>query len=152
MGYPTKLTLTAAIGFVLLFLGQGLLFVRANSQTYDEAMPLAAGYSYLARQDFRIEPQNPPLLKLLTALPLYLWYGLPFRPEPILWDRGERWQIGQDFLCGSALPADWLLTLGRLPTLLLGVALVGLCGWWAYRLWGHAAAVLAMALAALNPT
>ena len=116
MGYPTKLTLTAAIGFLLLFLGQGLVFIRANSQTHDEAITLAAGYSYLARQDFRLEPQNPPLLKMLAALPLYLWYDLPFRPEPTLWERGERWQIGQDFLYGSSLPAEWLLTLGRLPT------------------------------------
>ena len=151
MGYPTKLTLTAAIGFVLLFLGQGLVFIRVNTQTYDEAMHLAAGYSYLARQDFRLEPQNPPLLKMLAALPLYLWYELPFRPEPTLWERREEWQIGQDFLYGSSLPAEWLLTLGRLPTLLFGAALVGFCGWWAYRLWGHAAAVLAMALAALEP-
>jgi len=151
MRSPKKLTLAAAIVFLLLFLGQGLVFICSNSPTYDEAMHLAAGYSYLARRDFRLEQQNPPFMKMLAALPIYLWYGLPFEPEPELWQRAEEWQIGQDFVYKSSLPADWLLTLGRSPNLFLGTALVLLIGWWAYRLWGHGAAVLGMALAVLEP-
>ena len=50
---------------LVLFLAQGIFFIRANSATYDEAMHLAAGYSYLATRDFRLEPQNPPLIKEL---------------------------------------------------------------------------------------
>ena len=45
-------------------------------------MHLAAGYSYLATGDFRLEPQNPPLIKELLALPIFLVYGLPFNPDP----------------------------------------------------------------------
>src|SRR5215204_627609 len=148
---PKRLSLAAGIVFLLLFLGQGILFIRSNSPTYDEAMHLAAGYSYLATRDFRLEQENPPFTKLLAALPVYLWYGLPFTPEPGLWQRAEKWPIGQDFLYRSSLPADQLLILSRLPNLILGAALAILVGWWAYRLWGHAAAVLGMALAALEP-
>ena len=45
---------TSAIGLllVLFFVIQGMFFIRANSPTYDEAMHLAAGYSYLATGDF----------------------------------------------------------------------------------------------------
>ena len=67
-----KFTLLGALFLLLVFVAQGILFIQANSQTVDEAMHLAAGYSYLAKKDFRIEPQNPPLIKELLALPLFL--------------------------------------------------------------------------------
>src|SRR5712664_1790323 len=114
---------------LLTFLGQGLVFIGANSQTYDEAMHLAAGYSYLARREFRLELQNPPLIKILSALPVYLGYRLPFNPDPEQWRRGADWLIGQDFLYRSSLPADRILALSRIPNLLLGAVLVVLIGW-----------------------
>jgi hypothetical protein len=43
-------------------------------------MHIAAGYSYLTKRDFRIEPQNPPLMKELQALPIFLIHKLPFDP------------------------------------------------------------------------
>ena len=80
-----KVAPLAAICLLLLFVAQGMVFIRANSQTIDEAMHLAAGYSYLATRDFRIEPQNPPLIKELLALPVWVAYGLPFRSgSPIM--------------------------------------------------------------------
>lgn len=153
MGARTRKNLTLVVGMFLLltFLGQGLVFISANSPTYDEAMHLAAGYSYLARREFRLELQNPPLIKILSALPVYLGYRLPFNPDPEQWRRGADWLIGQDFLYKSSLPADRILVLSRIPNLLLGAVLVVLIGWWAYRLWGQSAAVVGMALAALEP-
>ncbi len=143
--------LFACLGLVVAFLVQGFAFVRANSQTYDEAVHLAAGYSYLTTHDFRLNPEHPPLLKELAALPVYLRYRLPFRPAPHLWESAEKWAISRDFLYQSGVPADDLLTLARLPGLLMGALLVGLTGWWAYRLWGEKAAVVATALAAFEP-
>ncbi len=144
---------TAAIGLllVLFFVIQGMFFIRANSPTYDEAMHLAAGYSYLATGDFRLEPQNPPLIKELLALPIFLVYGLRFNPDPKQWRAGAEFFIGQDFLYRSILPAEKILALSRLSNLLLGGSLVALTGWWAYRLWGVRAALLAMAMACLEP-
>jgi hypothetical protein len=144
-------TLTAAFLLLFLFFIQGIFFIRANSPTYDEAMHLAAGYSYLATGDFRLEPQNPPLIKELLAVPLFLIYGLPFNPDPQQWRDGTEFFVGQDFLYKSTLPADQMLAVSRLPNLLLGGLLVALIGWWAYRLWGGRAALLAMALACLEP-
>ena len=147
----TKVAPLAAIFLLLLFVAQGIFFIRANSQTIDEAMHLAAGYSYLAKRDFRIEPQNPPLIKELLALPLFLAYRLPFNPDSQQWRDADGFSIGQDLLYKSTIPADQLLAWSRLPNLLFGVLLVALTGWWAYRLWGNRAALLAMALAALEP-
>jgi hypothetical protein len=147
----TKLALGGAFFLLLLFFAQGIFFIRANSQTVDEAMHLAAGYSYLARRDFRLEPQNPPLIKELQALPLFLFYKLPFNPDPQHWSERDDYAVGHHFLYKSRLPADRMLALSRLTNLFLGVVLVGLIGWWAYRLWGSRAAVLAMALGCLEP-
>ena len=147
----TKVAPLAAIFLLLLFVAQGLFFIRANSQTIDEAMHVAAGYSYLAKGDFRIEPQNPPLIKELLALPLFLAYRLPFNPDPQQWCDADGFSIGQDVLYESTIPADQMLAWSRVPNLLFGVLLVALTGWWAYRLWGNRAALLAMALAALEP-
>jgi hypothetical protein len=147
----TKVAPLAAIFLLLLFVAQGIFFIRANSQTIDEAMHLAAGYSYLAKRDFRIEPQNPPLIKALQALPLFLAYRLPFNPDPQQWRDADGFSIGRDLLYKSTIPADRMLAWSRLPNLLFGVLLVALTGWWAYRLWGNRAALLAMALAALEP-
>jgi hypothetical protein len=114
-------------------------------------MHLVAGYSYLAKKDFRLEPQNPPLLKEFLALPLFLVHRLPFNPDPQHWRDRDGYLIGRDFLYKSALPADRILAWSRFPNLFLGAVLLLLTGWWAYRLWGKRAAMLAMALASLEP-
>jgi hypothetical protein len=146
-----KVTLPAAICLLLLFVGQGVFFIRANSQTIDEAMHIAAGYSYLTTRDFRIEPQNPPFIKELLALPVLITYALPFLPNSEYWRDADGYSIGRDLLYQSKPTADQILALSRLPNLLLGGVLVALTGWWAYRLWGSRAALLAMALASLEP-
>jgi hypothetical protein len=147
----SRATLSVGLILVFLFFVQGLLFIRANSPTYDEPMHVAAGYSYLATRDFRIEPQNPPLIKQLLALPLFLGYRMPFHPDPQHWRGGNGYLIGQDLVYKSALPADRILLLSRLPNLLIGGILIAVIGRWAYRLWGGWAAILAMTLASLEP-
>ena len=117
-------TLCAGLIFVFLFFVQGLLFIRANSPTYDEAKNLSAGYSHLVKKDFRLAPETPPLLKELFALPLLIRYRLPFNPDPEHWRGGSDYLIGNDFLYGSRIPADQMLALGRLPNLCLGTCLI----------------------------
>jgi predicted membrane-bound dolichyl-phosphate-mannose-protein mannosyltransferase len=150
-----RLALLVCVALNAVFLVQGWAFIRANSQSHDEAVHLTAGYSYLATHDFRLNPEHPPLLKELAALPIYLVHHLPFHPAANLWGsstvEAEKWTISRDFLYHSSVSQDELLTLGRLPGLLMGAAIVALVGWWAYRLWGPGAAVLGTALAAFEP-
>ncbi len=144
-------TLTAGLILFIVFFVQGVFFISANSPTYDEAAHLAAGHSYFARRDFRLNPEHPPLIKQLLALPLFVGYRIAFNPDPQHWSKGDDYLIGQDLLYKSILPADRILLLSRLPNLLIGGILVALTGWWAYRLWGNWAAILAMTLACLEP-
>jgi hypothetical protein len=147
----SRATLVGSLILLLCFIIQGVFFIRANSPTYDEAMHLGAGYSYLATGDFRLEPQNPPLIKAWLALPIFLIYRLPFAPNPQ--DRREAtdYFVGQKFLYESAISADQILLLARLANLFLGTCLVALIAWCAFRFWGKGAAILAAALACFEP-
>ena len=42
-------TFWVGLMFLLLFFVQGLLFINANSSTYDEAKNLTAGYSLIVK-------------------------------------------------------------------------------------------------------
>lgn len=57
--------------FVLLAVGSA----ARQSATYDEPTHLASGYSYWRLRDYRMNPEHPPLLKLLAAAPL-LWQSV----------------------------------------------------------------------------
>lgn len=146
-----RLALATVLGFLMVFLGQGCAFINANSQTFDEAIHLGAGYSNLLTGDFRLNIEHPPLSKELAALPVFLRYRLPFNPDPELWKDAEGWRIGRDFLYKAEVPHDDILAIARMPNLVLGAVLVGLIAWWAYRLWGAGAAVVAAGAAALEP-
>src|SRR5262245_39702329 len=47
-----------------------ILIMRGKSATFDEVAHLPAGYSYLMTAAVKINPQHPPLIKELCALPL----------------------------------------------------------------------------------
>ena len=140
-----------AFAFALLALLalQGVAFIAESSQTSDEAAHLSAGYSYLTRLDFRLNPEHPPLIKELAALPL-LPLGLDFPGDP-LWQMAEEWNIGRIFVHENRVPNDTILFLGRLPVLALSVLL----GWVLYRvgrrLFGAAGGLAALALYVFDP-
>jgi hypothetical protein len=150
-GIKAELVFRACLILIVLFFAQCLYFIASNSVTFDEPLYIAAGYSHLATKDFRLDRQHPPLTKVVQALPLFLFYRLPFNPDPQQWREFDSYGIGEEFLFGSMLPADQILTLCRLPTLLFGGLMIALIGLWAYRLWGTAAASLAMALGCFEP-
>ena len=48
--------------------------IAGTSATFDETSHLPSGYSYLLWNDYRMNPEHPPLVKEFAALPL-LWSG-----------------------------------------------------------------------------
>src|SRR5438093_10626779 len=99
---------------VVAFLVQGYLFIDANSQTFDEAAHIAAGYSYIAKGDFRLNVEHSPLSKELAGLAVYLRFHVPFDPKPELWQKADEWMIGRDFLYRSWVPEGRILRIARL--------------------------------------
>src|SRR6266540_2067338 len=75
---------------------QGISILQ-ESQTYDEAVHLTAGFSYLTTGDYRLNPEHPPLSKMLAALPLlFLKPHLPV--EDASWAKGDAVYFGAIFL------------------------------------------------------
>jgi hypothetical protein len=124
---------------------------RQENQTYDEAVHLAAGYSYLKTGDYRMSQDHPPLAKYLVAFPLlFLHLDLPL--DDPSWKRGDAFAFGERFLYHNRLPADTILFLSRLPTMLVSLCLGLAIALWTRKEFGAPAALLALLLYAFDPT
>jgi hypothetical protein len=123
--------------------------MRSWSATFDEGAHLPAGYTYLALGDHRLNPEQPPLVKLLAAAPL-----LALRPvlkaDDEAWTTARQWEFGRRFLYRWN-DADRLLFWGRLPVVALACALAAAVFFWSRRLFGPAAGALALLLCVLSP-
>lgn len=150
MKHPWAVVVSLAL--LLVFIAQALVFVHANSQTYDEAAYLAAGYAHLKEGDFTWMPEHPPLNKELSALPVLLRYSLPFPTVTEERRQPRLFLTGQLFLHAAPVPAMAILASARLPNVGLGIMLVALVGWWSYRRWGLAGGLVGLTLAVFEPT
>jgi hypothetical protein len=105
-----------------------------ESVTIDEVAHIGAGVSYLQKLDLRLNPEHPPLAKMIAAAPLV---ARGTRADY----NGIAWKISTDFIAafmGEWVFGEWLLerwndpvstlALARLPMLLLTLAL----GWVVY--------------------
>lgn len=140
----------AAVVLALLiasFIFQTWLFVAANSQTFDEAVHVAAGQQYLEKREWQFNREHPPLTKLLSALPAYLTYDLPSLDAT-----SDQWSAGRSYLYSSTQPAGKLLTLARVSNVLLGALTILLIACWSWQLWGAYGAILSTGLAAFDPS
>ncbi len=124
--------------------------VLNESATFDEAAYVAAGYSYLKTGDFRLNPEHPPLAKLLNALPL-LW----FQPDLPLghpsWARAYLRDFEEVFLYKNRIPADALLLAARGVTIIFTLLFAMVVGLWTRRHFGAPAALLALFLFSTDP-
>ncbi len=141
----------AAAALLGVFLVESVASMRLLSATSDETTHLPSGYTYLETGTFRLNPQHPPLVKLLAALPLlFLHPRLDLQDAAWASEPPNEWKFGQSFLYGN--DADRLLFWGRLPLVLLTL-LLGLHVWlWARELFGEAAGLAALVLFAFCPT
>ncbi len=132
-----------------------LLFFSAwgDSATMDELAHIPAGYSYLSEQDFRINPEHPPLIKDLSAIPL-MFLNLNFPTDDPSWTVAinGQWDLGRIFIYESGNDADQIIFWSRLPIMLLAI----LFGWmffkWIRGLYGDKVALLALFFFVSSPT
>ena len=67
----TNWRVAAGVVSLLIILSlQLLLSVRQESQTWDEANHIYAGYKSWTSADFGLNPEHPPLVKLVATAPL----------------------------------------------------------------------------------
>jgi hypothetical protein len=148
----------ALAAFIVLALGDLL----TTSPTSDETVHLSAGWSYLATHDFRINPEHPPLLKYIAALPLLSMHvsaealhGEAWR-DSIEHLNGE-WAFAHDFLYGrknGAYLNDSASMFRRARIALLvfcGIGTAAIIFFWALELWGPWGAALSVSLYCFDP-
>jgi hypothetical protein len=137
-------------GLVAVMLGQMLVAMltaaREQSPTVDEPVYVGVAVSYLEQHSLQLNPEHPPLAKLVSAV------GLGFadaRFDPTY--RGSQWNVGHGVLYTWGNDGDRVLFLARVPlivlTLLFGLVVFA----FAYELFGAAGGLVALALYSFSP-
>lgn len=142
----------AAVFLLLLMLALGVASMARDSGIVDEVAHIPAGYSYLKFGDFRLNPEHPPLVKDLAALPL-LFMQLDFPADHPSWtsEPNGQWESGWHFIYHYGNNADTILFASRLPILMLAIFLGGVIFVFAKKHFGPRVATLAVFLYALEP-
>ena len=138
-------------GFVCLLIILSLqlfLSVRQESQTWDEANHIYAGYRSWTDADFGLNPEHPPMVKLLATAPL-----LKFSMKtPTLEDRyfkEEAFVGGKEFLYQNNPDSILLRTRAASATLTLLLAMLVFVG--TKEMFGTGAAFIALTLLTFDP-
>ena len=148
---------TTRILFALLAVHIGLVAWGAwrHSPTFDEAAHLGAGLSHWRLGRFDAYRVNPPLVRMIAAVPLVLldadagipWDGFPsdpgLRPE---------YYLGHKFIAARGSGSLWWLTVARWTCIPFSVLGAWICFCWARDLYGERSALLAAALWCFCPT
>ena len=139
--------------WVALLLGafavQAVTSMVWKSPTIDETMHLPAGYTYLAKHDYRVNPEHPPLVKMISALPL-LFQKIDGNFDSERWRDGNGGAYGWEFLYRKN-DADSLFFAARLMMVGLSLCLGLLIFFWARKMYGNGAGLFALFLFAFSP-
>lgn len=155
LAYSTRgspwLSLAAA---ALLALMTVLMFLssRDDSANSDDNVALVSGYSYLRTQEYRLEPQNPPLIKDLAAAPL-LFMNLrePWEHRAWIGDKDPD-ALGRVFLYHLGNDADAMLRAARAPMILFAAAFGAVLFFWTRKHFGAPTALLTLFFYTFSPT
>ena len=148
-GRHRLLVFVAVVFLIGAFAAQVALSARRSSLTWDEADHIFAGYRSWTHRDFGLNPEHPPLVKLVAALPLL---ALRLKAPAVLRSgnfKSSAFLDGRDFVFGNN--ADLILARARLAASLFAIALALLVFVMARAMFGAGAALLALALLVFEP-
>jgi tetratricopeptide (TPR) repeat protein len=121
-----------------------------NSLTWDEDDHIFSGYMSLKHGDFGLNPEHPPLVKMLAALPLL---RLPLREPPLPGDffKYDAFHSGKEFIFHNNVGHDEIIFRARIAAALLTMLLALLVFIAAQEMFGTGAAFIALALMVSDP-
>lgn len=122
--------------------------VRNQSQTFDESAHLYAGYTYWKTHDFGINPEHPPLAKVVAAIPL-LPLHVPLASPPKMHFRPAAVLGGRALLYKN--DADMLLFRSRVTISVFTFALALLVLFAAREMFGWQTSLIALVLLVFEP-
>jgi hypothetical protein len=135
---------------------QAFTSLERKSLTYDELVYIPAGYSYVATGDYRLNREQPPLMKLLAGIGM-----MPLHPrlplEHSSWAQAAepgsnaQWEFGRAFLLEANPNGEALIEAARIPIVMVTLLLVVVAYLFARDLYGRRAGLLAAWLATFSP-
>ena len=150
--FPPRLresqTRTGFVVLLALLACQLAWTARRNSITWDEDDHIYAGYMSLRHGDFGLNPEHPPLVKQLAAVPL-LPMTLKMPPLEGREFKHEAFLGGQDFIFRN--DAEKVLFRARMSAALLTILLATLIFFAAREMFGAGAGLVALALFVFDP-
>lgn len=156
--FSDRLTNIIAFSLLALMFLMALFSMMGDSLTFDEKAHIGAGFSYLLKQDYRLNPEHPPLIKDLAAFPL-IFLNLHFPDNISSWtqkDQAPPWwaqfDFGREFLYYSGNDPVKIIFWSRLMMILLVIFLGWLIFWWIKKMAGKDSALLVLFLFAFSPT
>jgi hypothetical protein len=142
-----------AVLLLLVFLGELTFSIRQQSLSWDEGDHIFAGYMSWKKVDFGINPEHPPLVKALAAIPLLPIHLKVPDPKGLASFKDEAYFDGRDFIFGNGgeAEADRIIFRARMAAASLSL-LLGLLVFLAAReMFGDGAALFALALVVFEP-
>lgn len=139
-------------------LSTAVFSMKKDSLTFDELAHIPAGYSYLTKQDYRLNPEHPPLIKDIPALPL-LFLNLNFPDNHPAWTQEEsapawwaQFDLGREFIYRSGNDPREIIFWSRFAMIGLMIILGWLVFAWTRRLTNNTVALGVLALFCFSPT
>jgi len=124
--------------------------VIQESQTNDEGVHLASGYSYWVAGDYRMDPTHPAFARMLAALPM-LFMKLDSHLDSEAWNHSQAVKYADLLLYNNRIPADKIWLCCRSVIIAL-TALLGIwMAWWTRKHFGSNIALLALVLFSFDP-
>ncbi|MGW8318864.1 MAG: ArnT family glycosyltransferase [Candidatus Promineifilaceae bacterium] len=139
------------VALLLAFALQAMLSSPSKSAAFDEQYHVAAGYAYLRTGDFRMSLSHPPLINLISALPLLTLEDIRLPTDHPSWQAGDYFQFADVFLWQVNDNPQQILEWARVPVVILGLLLLLGLFFWARQMIGAPAGWLIIFLAAFDP-
>jgi hypothetical protein len=149
--------IAAALLLLVLMEVQLIFSVKWQSATWDEGDHLYAGYMSLIQHDYSINPEHPPMAKMVAALPL-LSLDLKTPPRRNIYFKDDAFLGGREFLFGNGAQnggkytADTLLFRARMAMSIFALLLAAMVFLAGSEMFGRGAGLLAMVLVVFEPT
>ncbi len=143
-----RLRIVSVVGLLLVLALQLFHVVRATSATWDEPHHLFDGYAILTRHDYRLNPEVPPLIKMVAALPL-LDRSLQAPVNQDRHNQEEAFRDGREFVFSNG--ESRTLEPARLACMSFTLLLALLIYLFAGELFGYSAALFVLALFVFDP-
>lgn len=126
--------------------------MRQDSAIVDEVAHIPAGYSYIDLQDYRLNPEHPPLMKVLAAVPLaFLHLKFPAHAHSWVNQVNGEWDIGYRFIYDTGANVAHLLFWARLPIVLAAIGFGCFLYWAMRKQYGIYIALLSLFFYAFSP-